>query len=163
CRGSKADVHAGCQRERHQRDARRSAGGSGRGGPGSGFPGFEQTEDLRRHAVEHAGNGDELRHHVHVANIGAGDGEFAPVGDCYDAPSPAQRVEPDKVTIDPVTFNVTITFTAAQTGRCVIGGQTATGAGGGGASMSSQLGDLSLVLTTTTVLTAGLGCQPATP
>jgi hypothetical protein len=83
--------------------------------------------------------------------------------DCYDASSPAQRVEPDKVTIDPATFNVTITFTAAQTGRCVIGGQTATGGGGGGASMSSQLGDLSLVMTTTTVLTAGLNCQPATP
>ena len=85
------------------------------------------------------------------------------VVDCYDASNPAQRVEPDKVLIDPVTYNVTVNFTAAQTGKCVISGQTATGGGGGGAGMSSQLGDLSLVLTTSNVLTAGLNCSPATP
>jgi hypothetical protein len=85
------------------------------------------------------------------------------VVDCYDSSSPAQRVEPDKVTIDPTTFNVTVTFTSAQTGRCVISGQTATGGSGSGASMSSQLGDLSLVMTTSTVLTAGLNCSPSTP
>jgi hypothetical protein len=85
------------------------------------------------------------------------------VVDCYDSSTPAQRVEPDKVLIDPATFNVTVSFTSVQTGRCVISGQTATGGNGTGASMSAQLGDLSLVMTTSTVLTAGLNCSPATP
>jgi hypothetical protein len=85
------------------------------------------------------------------------------VVDCYDSSSPAQRVEPDKVQIDPSTFNVTMSFAASQTGKCVISGQTATGSGTGGATVSSQLSDLSLVATTSTVLTAGLNCSPATP
>ena len=84
--------------------------------------------------------------------------------DCYDGGSPAARVEPDKIVVDPVTFNVTITFTSAQTGSCVItgtGGVTSSGSGGAG--MASQLGDLGLVLTSPTVLTAGLNCSSATP
>ncbi len=85
------------------------------------------------------------------------------VVDCYDSSNPAQRVEPDKVLIDPLTFNVTISFISPQTGRCVISGQTATGGSGNGASTSSQLGDLSLVMTSATVLTAGLNCSPTTP
>jgi len=85
------------------------------------------------------------------------------VVDCYDASNPAQRVEPDKLVIDPATFNLTVSFTAPQSGRCVISGQTATGGSGVGAGMSSQLGDLNLVQTTSTVLTAGLNCSPATP
>jgi hypothetical protein len=85
------------------------------------------------------------------------------VVDCYDSANPAQRVEPDRVLIDPTTFNVTVTFTAPQTGKCVISGQTATAGAGSGATLSSQLGDLSLVMTTPTVLTAGLNCSLATP
>ena len=85
------------------------------------------------------------------------------VVDCYDSSNPAQRVEPDRVLVDPLSFNVTVSFTGAQTGRCVISGQTATGGAGGAAGMSAQLGDLSLVMTTPTVLTAGLNCSPATP
>ncbi len=84
--------------------------------------------------------------------------------DCYDASDPAQRVEPDKVLIDPLTYNVTVNFTSAQTGSCVLSGQTATGgATGDGATVSSQLGDLSFVMTTPTVLTVGLNCKPDTP
>jgi hypothetical protein len=84
--------------------------------------------------------------------------------DCYDGGIPSARVEPDKIVVDPVTFNVTINFTSAQTGSCVItgtGGVTSSGSGGAG--MASQLGDLGLVLTSPTVLTAGLNCSNATP
>ena len=84
--------------------------------------------------------------------------------DCYDGGTPAARVEPDKIVVDPVTFNVTITFTSAQTGSCVVtgtGGVTSSGSGGAG--MASQLGDLGLVLTSPQVLTAGLNCSNATP
>jgi hypothetical protein len=83
---------------------------------------------------------------------------------CYDGGSPAARVEPDKVVVDPVTFNVTINFASAQTGSCLItgsGGVTSSGASGAG--MASQLGDLGLVLTSPTVLTAGLNCSNTTP
>ena len=67
--------------------------------------------------------------------------------DCYDSGNPAAQVEPDKVVVDPVTFNVTINFASAQTGSCMItgsGGVTSSGASGAG--MASQLGDLGLVL-----------------
>ena len=85
------------------------------------------------------------------------------VVDCYDSSSPAQRVEPDKVLVDPLTFNVTVSFIGVQTGKCVVTGQSSTGGSGAGAGMSSQLGDLSLVMTAPTVLTAGLNCSPAAP
>ena len=84
--------------------------------------------------------------------------------DCYDSGSPSARVEPDRIVVDPVTFNVGIYFASAQTGSCTItgsGGVTSSGASGAG--MASQLGDLGLVLTSPTVLTAGLNCSNATP
>ena len=84
--------------------------------------------------------------------------------ECYDGANPSARVEPDKIVVDPVTFNVNIYFASAQTGRCMItgsGGVTSSGASGAG--MASQLGDLGLVLTSPTVLTAGLNCSLATP
>jgi hypothetical protein len=84
--------------------------------------------------------------------------------DCFDGGNPAARVEPDQIVVEPVTFNVTINFTNAQTGSCVItgtGGVTSSGSGGAG--MASQLGDLGLVLTSPTVLTAGLNCSNTTP
>ena len=36
--------------------------------------------------------------------------------DCYDNGNPAASVEPDKIVVDPVTFNVSIYFASAQTG-----------------------------------------------
>jgi hypothetical protein len=84
--------------------------------------------------------------------------------ECYDSASPSAQVEPDRVVVDPVTFNVSIYFASAQTGSCTItgsGGVTSSGASGAG--MASQLGDLGLVLTSPTVLTAGLNCSIATP
>jgi hypothetical protein len=84
--------------------------------------------------------------------------------DCYDNSSPSSRVEPDRVVIDPLVFNVTISFVSAQTGHCVITGSSgASAGGGGGAGMASQLGDLGLVQTSSTVLTAGLNCSNLTP
>ena len=84
--------------------------------------------------------------------------------ECYDSASPSAQVEPDKIVVDPVTYNVSIYFASAQTGSCNItgsGGVTSSGASGAG--MASQLGDLGLVLTSPTVLTAGLNCSNATP
>ncbi len=42
--------------------------------------------------------------------------------DCYDSASPSSRVEPDRVIIDPLVFNVSIYFASAQSGHCVITG-----------------------------------------
>lgn len=83
--------------------------------------------------------------------------------DCYDSGTPSQRVEPDKVIVDPLVYNVSIYFASPQTGHCVITGSSGASAGGGGVGMASQLGDFSLVLTSATVLTAGLNCSNATP
>ncbi len=41
---------------------------------------------------------------------------------CYDNSSPSNMVEPSQITIDPATFNVTVTFATAETGRCVLNG-----------------------------------------
>jgi hypothetical protein len=50
-----------------------------------------------------------------VHNLGTGDLSVT----CYDAGSPKTRVEPDRIQIDTAN-NVTITFFAAQSGRCVL-------------------------------------------
>jgi hypothetical protein len=94
-------------------------------------------------------------HRLGTANLNA---------DCYDSGNPAARVEPDRIAIDPVTFTISIYFASAQTGRCMVtgsGGVTSSFASGAG--MASQLGDLGMVLTSPTVLTAGLNCSNATP
>lgn len=84
---------------------------------------------------------------------------------CYDASTPAMRVQPDTVSVHPTTYDVTITFATAQSGRCVVstGGGGSGGSGGGGASMGSQLGDWNVTRTSASVLTIGANCSAATP
>jgi hypothetical protein len=84
---------------------------------------------------------------------------------CYDTSVPAMRIQPNTVSVHPTRFDVTITFSVAQSGRCVVssGGSGSGGSGGGGASMVSQLGDFNVTVTTPTVLTVGQNCSTATP
>src|ERR1039458_6786846 len=113
---------------------------------------------VRRHHVDRAvcqGRSEHLDVLGGTANLSV---------ECYDSASPSALVEPDKIVVDPVTYNVSIYFASAQTGSCNItgsGGVTSSGASGAG--MASQLGDLGLVLTSPTVVTAGLNCSNATP
>jgi hypothetical protein len=39
---------------------------------------------------------------------------------CYTADTPPQVVEADSITIDPNSFDVTINFAVAQSGKCVL-------------------------------------------
>ena len=56
---------------------------------------------------------------------------------CYDnTTTPLRRVEPDSVTLDPVTYNVAIYFNQPQSGVCVVNGS-------GGGTPISLAGDLS--------------------
>ncbi len=90
---------------------------------------------------------------------------------CYDNSSPSNWIEPSQIAIDPVTYNVTITFAAAQTGRCVLNGYNGvsgvnsgnSGGTTGGASMASQLGDFAVSLTDASNLSIGANCSVATP
>jgi hypothetical protein len=59
------------------------------------------------------------------------------VVDCYDGSTPPQRVEPDKIQISPTTYNVTVNFSTAQTGYCVVNGAGTASVGGGGGAVSS--------------------------
>jgi hypothetical protein len=59
------------------------------------------------------------------------------VVDCYDNSTPPQRVEPDKIQISPSTYNVTVNFSTAQTGYCVVNGAGTASVGGGGGAVSS--------------------------
>ncbi len=66
---------------------------------------------------------------------------------CYDNSSPAQRVEPDTVTVNPLTYDVVINFSTAQSGRCVVngsgsGGSAPTSTGGGPVSFPQITGTL---------------------
>ena len=88
------------------------------------------------------------------------------VVDCYDTETPAMEVDPDTVSVNLTTYDVTINFATAQSGMCVVssGGSGSGGQGsGGGASMASQLGDLAVVSGGATVLTIGTNCSTATP
>lgn len=63
------------------------------------------------------------------------------VVDCYDNSNPPQRVEPDKVQVNPANYNVTINFSAAQSGYCVVNGAgTASVGGGSGGAVNSVFG-----------------------
>jgi hypothetical protein len=72
------------------------------------------------------------------------------VVDCYDNSTPPQLVEPDKVQISPTNYNVTVDFSMAQTGYCVVNGAgTAAVAGGGGGTVTSVFGRSGAVLSQT--------------
>jgi hypothetical protein len=51
---------------------------------------------------------------------------------CYDNSVPASMIEPSTITVDPTTYNVTVVFPAAQSGRCVINGYSGVAGSGGG-------------------------------
>jgi hypothetical protein len=87
---------------------------------------------------------------------------------CYDNASPSNYFEPSQISINPVAFDVTIAFAAAESGRCVLaggvgGGSGASGSSVGGAGMASQLGDLAVTLNNSTTLTIGANCSTTTP
>jgi hypothetical protein len=67
---------------------------------------------------------------------------------CYDAATPAKQIEPDTVTVHPTTFDVTVNFTTAQTGHCVVNGSGGSGGGGsgGGGSVLSVFGRTGTIL-----------------
>ena len=62
------------------------------------------------------------------------------VVDCYDNSTPPQRVEPDKIQINPTTYNVTVNFSTAQTGYCVVNGAGTASVSTGGGAVSSIFG-----------------------
>lgn len=62
------------------------------------------------------------------------------VVDCYDNSPTPQRVEPDKIQINPASYNVTVNFSNAQTGYCVVNGAGTASVGGGGGAVSTVFG-----------------------
>ncbi|HVX66022.1 MAG TPA: hypothetical protein VHA11_05455 [Bryobacteraceae bacterium] len=44
---------------------------------------------------------------------------------CYDNATPAATLTPNSVTVHPTTYDITVTFSAAQSGRCVVNGSGA--------------------------------------
>jgi len=44
---------------------------------------------------------------------------------CYDNSVPALRITPSSITVHPATYDVTVTFISAQSGRCVLNGSGA--------------------------------------
>jgi hypothetical protein len=89
------------------------------------------------------------------------------VVDCYDTETPAMEVDPNTVSVNLTTYDVTVTFAQSQSGRCVVSSGGAGGTGGsgtgGGATMASQLGDFAVASTNPTTLTIGANCSTATP
>ena len=67
-------------------------------------------------------------HNLNTANL---------VVECYDNGTPEAIVEPDRVRIDPNTYDVTVTFAVPQTGRLVI--NAAGGGSSNGADASAAL------------------------
>ncbi len=72
------------------------------------------------------------------------------VVDCYDNSTPPQQVEPDKIQISPTTYNVTVNFSTAQTGYCVVNGA-------GTAALASVSGMVSSVFSRTGAVMAQSG------
>ena len=59
--------------------------------------------------------------------------------ECYDNATPANRVEPSAISVDPSSYDVAIVFATSRSGRCVINGYTG-GAVPGGGSVGSVFG-----------------------
>ncbi|MCU1260487.1 MAG: hypothetical protein JWO80_3372 [Bryobacterales bacterium] len=74
---------------------------------------------------------------------------------CYDTSSPAALLQPAGITVDVTTFNVTVTFAAARSGRCVV-----NGSGGSGLTPSAG-GDVAGLLSAAKV--QGLQNRPVSP
>ncbi|MGA3095260.1 MAG: hypothetical protein ABSF25_02300 [Bryobacteraceae bacterium] len=61
--------------------------------------------------------------------------------ECYDNATPANRVEPSAITVDPSSYDVVIVFAISRSGRCVINGYN-EGEGSGGASGGGSVGSV---------------------
>jgi hypothetical protein len=71
---------------------------------------------------------------VTVTGTAHGFNHGAIIVQCYDQAVPKAKVEPNTVTIAPATYNVTITFSTAQSGECILA------ASGGGTADSAYAG-----------------------
>jgi hypothetical protein len=71
------------------------------------------------------------------------------VVNCYDNSTPPQQVEPDKIQISPTTYNVTVNFSTAQTGYCVVNGAGSAAVAAGGGAVSSVFGRSGAVMAQT--------------
>jgi len=105
---------------------------------------------------------------ISVLGITHGLGSSNLLVQCYDNATPANLVEPSLISVDPNSYNVTVVFAAAETGRCVIngynGGNNGSGSSpAGGAGMAAQLGDFAVVLTSPATLSIGGNCSSSTP
>ena len=60
------------------------------------------------------------QHNLNTANL---------LVNCYDNAAPANLIEPSHVTIDPATYNVTVTFATPQSGKCLLNGSGGVGMG----------------------------------
>jgi len=68
------------------------------------------------------------------------------VVNCYDNSTPPQQVEPDKVQISPTTYNVTVNFSTAQTGYCVVNGAGTAAVAATGGAVTSVFGRTGAVM-----------------
>ena len=59
---------------------------------------------------------------------------------CYDNSATPQRVEPDKIQINPATYDVTVNFSTPQTGYCVVNGAGTASVGGSDGAVDSVFG-----------------------
>lgn len=85
------------------------------------------------------------------------------IASCYDAASPKAWIEPSSVTVDSTSFDVVVTFLAAQTGTCVLAGWGGDGGFGAAIDASEVAADvatqaeLDLKANASLSLTAGAG------
>ncbi len=88
------------------------------------------------------------------------------VVNCYDTETPAMEVEPNTVSVNLTTYDVTISFVQPQSGRCVVSSSEAASSGSDGsdgATMAAQLRDFAVVSSSLTTLRIGGNCSTAAP
>jgi len=81
---------------------------------------------------------------------------------CYDAETPAMEVEPNSVAVNASTFDVTVTFGTAQSGRCVVSSGGAGGSGGMSLSLANTYAAGAKQTMAASATTAGLSLTPGT-
>ncbi len=101
-------------------------------GSGSGGTANHATVFTTQSSVTIAGSS----HQMGTANL---------IVECYDGGTPARKIEPDSVTVNPASYDVTVAFTQPQSGKCVVNGS-------GGSGITTVGGDISGSASSATVV-----------
>ena len=160
---------AGTQRGSGGSDGHRHSRAKRLGNHAGGRAGAHVERGVRPMGAEQSGGGGRrLFEQLHVADERDDRGTAHQLNSanllvtCYDTETPEMEVEPNTISVNASTFDVTVTFVTAQSGRCVVSSGGAGGGGGINLSSSNTYAAGAKQTMAASTTTAGLSLTPGT-